>query len=265
MQPTNAFDRYVDSIFIITNYLQNYVIKNKDYFNVPEMKLDDYDAEERVRFGICRKVIKEIEYLTTFNSQKQIYIQSINKLTGQDLYSTEFFKKKQLLDDMLFSLAKFEYVKNKYKNENYIRNDLQNLGYLATILIKLQVKQNKINPNSVKHSFSRTNLYKYIKEASLEELNIDIGNYKRYSIQELIEKLYDITVNFDYEQENTIDEPNLAINIDENKNINYVQDLLNIHVIDEDNSFDTYKNKTDKEVQSWLIDEMHRLDNGKTF
>lgn len=268
MKPTTTFEKYVDPIFIIQNGLQRYVKTCKDNSYLPFMKLDDYIAEEYVRFGMCINIIKQIESLIDFDTQKNIYSKSIKDLTNQDLTYSEFFAKKQKQDNILIALAKFEYCKDKYKKENYIRNDLIVLGYLVTILIKLQDKNYKIHPELDKTSTVRTKLYKYIKEANLEEEQIDIKNYSKYTILELIEKLYNITINYDYEHENETVEPALAIehNSDDINDLgHYVQDYYHVHVDEGDNTFENYKKQKDKEIYDWLIDKMHEISEGRTF
>ena len=142
------------------------------------------------------------------------------------------------------------------------------LGYLTALLIKLQDKHNKLNPPMINHMISRTKLYRYIKEATLEELQINISTYENHSIEELLEILYNITVNYDYEQDNKTVEPALAIEHDSD-DINdlghYVQDYYHIHVDEGDNTLKNYRNQKDKEIYKWLITKMHEIGEGKTF
>lgn len=268
MKPTNAFEYYIDEVLLIQNYLQRYVTTTADEYGNSYMKLDEYSDEERVRFGICKNIINKIEELLDLNILKKQYNTAVKKLTNLDLDYSNFFAKKQKLDDELMTLARFEYCKNKYKKENYIRNDLQVLGYLSAILIKLQNKYNLSNPNQEHKMFSRTILYKYIKFANLEEDQIDITNYSKYSVQELMEKLYNITINYDYEQENKTVEPALAIehdNDDTNSLGHYVQDFYHVHIDEGDNTLENYRKQKEQEIYDWLIHEMHTLEDGRIF
>lgn len=268
MKPTHSFEKYVDPIFIIQNGLQRYVKTCKDNSYLPFMKLDDYIAEEYVRFGMCVNIIKQIESLIDFDTQKNIYSKSIKDLTNQDLTYSEFYSKKEKLDNTLMTIAKFEYCKNKYKKENYIRNDLIVLGYLSAILIKLREKHNKLNPSHVNHIFSKTKLYKYIKETNLEEEDLDIRVFNKLSLLELIEVLYNNIINYDYEHENKTVEPALAIehNTDDINDLgHYVQDYYHVHIDTLDNTFGNYKEQKDKEIYDWLIDQMHIIEEGRTF
>ena len=224
MKPTYTFEKYVDDIIIIRNGLQRYVRKTEEY---NETKLDEYEDEERLRFGMCRKIIEKIEPLIDFDSKKRRYENSIVELTQKNLVYSKFLEQKQSLDYKLLSFAKLNYCFNKYKNENYIRNDLQVLGYLTAILIKFQDIHSKENPTQINHMFSKTKLYKYIEDASKEELNIDINNYKSFSLVKLIDILYNITLDYDYEHENKTVEPALAIEHDTPGDLgHYVQDSL---------------------------------------
>ena len=266
MKTTDAFYYNVDELFIVKNYLFPYVIYETDNSGIKYMKLDDYADEERIRFGMCKKIVQKIESVLDFDTKKRRYEKHIVKLTKQNLVYSEFFKAKQNLDNELLAFAKLNYCTQKYTEENYIRNDLQVLGYLTAIYVKLQDIYNKENPPLVNHMFSRNKLYKYIKEANKEELNIDIEDYYNHSLTNLIDKLYNITLNYDYEHENKTVEPALAIEHDTPGDLgHYVQDYYHVHIDEGDNTFENYKKQKDQEIYDWLVDQMHIIDDNKTF
>ena len=59
MKTTNAFYYNVDELFIVKNCLFPYVKKVEDMSGISYMKLDDYEDEERIRFGMCKKIINQ--------------------------------------------------------------------------------------------------------------------------------------------------------------------------------------------------------------
>lgn len=75
--PTNAFDKYIDTIFIIENNLMSVVPKKLDDRLDPRFRyqLETYDNEQELWAGMCfelaRRIRKELNFETTKKFMKK--------------------------------------------------------------------------------------------------------------------------------------------------------------------------------------------------
>jgi len=266
---TQAFNKYVDPIFVIQNDLQPYVKKEETdgYYFQSEMKLNTYEDEKDLRLGICFKLFKDIEEILSFKTTKEQYKKVMLKLGSSDIDYIELNKKKNKYNNILMTHAKLMYLSKYYMLEIPSDYYIKIVGCLAILYSKITGEKRKQNPYTTFNIpfFSKTNLYKYIKEANLEECNFDIKNYSKYSIQELMEKVFEIAINSMYELNNFTHEPMAVIEKDKDGYDYYETEILHVHIIEENNSFEKFKRDCEEEVYDWLVDEMHKLEDGKTF
>ena len=82
---TFAFNKYVDSIFVITNELRGFVKEIEiDRYN-KEMKLESYEDEQLLRIGMNYKLFKDINKYFNFEQTKKVYKQRMLNLAKEDL------------------------------------------------------------------------------------------------------------------------------------------------------------------------------------
>ena len=262
---TFAFNKYVDSIFVITNELRGFVKEIEiDRYN-KEMKLESYEDEQLLRIGMNYKLFKDINKYFNFEQTKKVYKQRMLNLAKEDLSYSDFIINKKANENVLKSHAQFIYIMDFYLSEIKVEEHLKILGYLAVLYNKV-LKSLKNNNYDLKITdFTKTYLYKYIKEANLQELNIDIKNYSKLSTTQMLDKIFDIVINSIYELENSTVEPISVIEKDKNGYDYYETEHLNIYIIEQDNSFEKYKKEKEQEVYDWLVREMHTLPDGKIF
>ena len=262
---TFAFNKYIDSIFIITNGLKRFVKEEKiDCYN-KEMKLENYEDEQLLRVGMCYKLFDDINKYFIFEQTKKVYKKNLLNLSKQDLSYIDFIRNKRANDEVLNSHAKFICVRNFYLSEIKTEDYLKILGYLAVLYNKTLKTLKNYNNNLKITDFSKTNFYKYIEESNLEEFNININNYSSLKTTDFLDKIFNTVVNSMYEIENTVIEPMTAIKKDNNGNYKYETLNLDIHIIEENNSFKDYLKEKEQEVYDWLVKEMHTLPDGKIF
>ena len=139
-----------------------------------------------------------------------------------------------------------EYHLNKISRNNNL-SILACLISLYTQILKIQ-KEKKSNEHI--EDFARTKWYRYVRTAMIEEENFDIKNYSKYSLQDLSEVLFKFIVECEYYLANSTDETMLTI---DKKNI-----VLDVFVIEEDNTFENFKKQYENLVQDWLDEEMHK-------
>lgn len=261
MKKTQAFEKYVNPIFIIRNGLMRYMKKIPIDEARYDYKLDSYEDEQLLRTGICKNLMLTISNVMNFDEIKKEYNTQMLTLVSSNYNYSEFQSKKARYNHKLLSFAKLMNCIEKYIEDVYIRdNDLKIAGILIYLYDKLSKFQTEKYPNKTTVTSNRQKIYKYIKEASLEELGIDIKKYSNLSIFNLIEKLFNNILYYEFEEENIVTEPILVVN----NNTPKIHDH-DIFSIEDDDSFEKYKKQREEEIYDWLVKEMHTLPDGRIF
>lgn len=252
-EPTEAFKKYVDSIFIIQNELMFVVPRTSD--NRIDVrfgyKLRTYYDERVVQAGMCVELAEKIQELLVFDNAKEIFKKKMLKLASNfNLDMIEFNEKKQKLESVLFSHAKLQYCFDNYLNEVYLNNNISVLTCLMAIYEKVNKIAKEKQSNMKIRDIARTNWYKYVREAMLEEQSFDIKTYSHLSLQELSERLFVIILDGEYILNNSVQETMLSA---DNQTI-----VLDVFVLEENNLFKEFKKEKEQEVWDWLIDDINK-------
>lgn len=255
--PTKAFDKYIDSIFIIENDLM-FVAPNKlDDRLDPRFRyqLETYDNEQELWAGMCFELARRISKELSFDTTKKVYAKKMfNLASNHNLDYIETEKRIKKLNKTLFAHAKLQYCLENYLNKISINNNLSILSCLISLYTQILKIQKEKKPNERIEDFSRTKWYRYVRSAMLEEENFDIKNYNKYSLQGLSEILFNLIVECEYYLKNSTDETMLGYDgRNEPQNIN-----LEIFVMEEDNTFENFKVEQEILVQDWLSEEMYK-------
>jgi len=258
--PTNAFKKYIDHIALIHSNLFFYMPRKKVEGLHLEVSLDTYLDELYLRSAICCKTADDISAILPFEEVKSQYNLAVLELSKQDLDLIEFRTKKENLDKQLLTYAKLEYCIQKYLNEPNLNNDTVIACILVTILDKLNKQTNEVATKHV--SISRTKLFKYLKEVSIEEDEFDFKTaYEKKSVNDMIERLFNAIVVNNFEFETTTEETMLGVD-----KKNYIVQLGVIcPEIENDKSFADYKQDFEDDVYEWMIEQMHTLEDGRVF
>ena len=255
--PTIAFGKYIDSIFIIENNLMFVTPKRDDKRLNPGFGflLETYSHEQQLWAGMCFELARRIKKELNFETTKKVYEKKMNELASNyDLDYIETEKQIEKLDKTLFAHAKLQYCLVNQLNKINLNNNLSILACLTSLYAQIIKIQREKRPYEKVQDFVRTKWYKYVREAMLEEENFDIKNYSKYSLKNLSEVLFDLIVECEYYLANSTDETMIGYD-DENQpqNIN-----LEIFVMEEDNTFENFKQNYEELVQEWLNEEMHK-------
>jgi hypothetical protein len=178
----------------------------------------------------------------------------MKELGSQDIDWIEMTQSREKLDKAFFNYAKWEYTKKNYLNYIDLNNDIT-IASVLCIIYQSILKQRKRVENAKELAFSRTKLYKYVRNAMQEVNNVNIKEiYKGKTFSELVDILFNFIVIKQYDANNTVEEVMLGA---EGQKLN-----LQIHVIDENDDFDKIRKDAEQDVYNWLIDEMHKTDDG---
>lgn len=257
---TNAFSKYIDSIFIIENNLM-WVAPRKldDRLDVRfRYRLDSYRDEQDLRAGMCYELARRISTELNFENTKSIYNKKMLDLASNyNLDNTEIEKSIKKLQNTLLAHAKLQYCFENYLNKITKNNDLSILACLISLKLKISKIKKEKNPTETIEDVAKTKWYKYVKAAMLEEQGFDIKNYAKCSLQELSEILFDLVVQSQYDLDNVVTETSVST---DSKTI-----LLDVYALEENNDYADYKNEIEQKIDNWLFYSMHTLDNGQLF
>lgn len=255
-EPTEAFKKYVDPIFIIQNGLMHFASRTYNERLDPRFgyRLNNYYDECCLRAGMCVALTKKIQKELSFENTKQLFKQKALKLASNfDLDYVEVTRRKQKLDETLFSHAKLQYCFDKYLKEISLNNNISVLTCLMAMYSKiLEIKKEK-NPTERVQNIKLTNWYKYVREAMLEEEKFDIKNYSSMTLQELSDKLVDLMVECQYWLENSTEETSLSTDLE--------TIIMDVFVVEENNNYKDFKEEFEQNIYDWLIEEMHKNEN----
>ena len=256
-KPTIAFGKYVDSIFIIENDLMFVTPKRDDNRLDPRFGflLETYNDEQQLWAGMCFELARRIQTELNFETTKKVYEKKMfNLASNHNLDYVETEKRIEKLNKTLFAHAKLQYCLENYLNKITLNNNLSILACLTSLYAQIIKIQKEKRPYDKIKDFSRTNWCKYVRDAMLEEESFDIKNYSKCSLQDLSEVLFNLIVECEYYLKNSTDET--MIGCDE---CNTPQNIiLEIFIMEEDNTFEKFKVEQEILVQNWLKEEMHK-------
>ena len=254
---SEAFEKYVDPLFLIQQGLFFDIKNNRHGINLDE-NFNTYRGELLLSAAICKKTAEKINKLSPFEVNKKSYNKAMLKLASEDIDYIEFHKKKKQLDENLFRSAKLDYCLNGLFYGVDLNNDLYLAGILLTIYDKITKNLRGKNPYVTCPHVTRSNLFKYVKEALLEVYSIDIVKmFANKNMAQLIDFLWEAVLVRMYDLDNSTDEVVLGADLK-----NY---LLHIQVIEEHNDFEDYKKQVEEEVYEELVDKMHIMEDGSYF
>lgn len=202
---TEAFEKYVDLVFLVQNNLIFYIPKNETKKRF-ETDLEDFGGEDNIRYGMNIFLASKIYEMLHFEDTKQLFKERTYKLASNwDIDAVEMNKQKQKLEDTLFAHAKLQYSLENIV-ENYKINNVEVLAYLMSLYAKaVKIKKEKSTFHQYVKDISRTKFYRYVKEAAFEEKGWDIKLHSNLSLAELSNKIFDYCVEqqylFDYPEE----------------------------------------------------------------
>ena len=254
-EKTEAFDKYIDAIFIIQNELMFVTPRTSDKrIDVRYgWKLDTYQDEKNLRSGMCVELAERIGEMLNYERTKEIFKKEMLKLASNfDIDYVEMTTKRDKLERTLLAHAKLQYCFDNYILDSVCENDISILSCLISlyaVAVKIKNEKQKNYECKIKDVY-RSKWYKYVREAMLEEQGFDIKQYSKLSLQELSEALFDLIVEREYFYENSTTESMLSA---EGTTIH-----LDIFVDEEDNSFEEYKNRKVQEVWDWVEQEDHK-------
>jgi len=257
--PTNAFDKYIDAIFIIENGLMAVVPKKLDDRLDPRFRyqLETYDNEQELWAGMCFELARRIRKELNFETTKKVYDKKMLKLASNfnlDYIETE--KEIEKLNKTLFVHAKLQYCLENYLNKITQNNNLSILACLISLYTQILKIQKEKKPHEDIEDFARTKWYRYVRSAMLEEENFDIKNYAKYSLQGLSEVLFNMLVECEYYLANSTDETMIGYDgKNAPQNIN-----LEIFIMEEDNTFENFKIAKENLIYDWMVDKIHEFE-----
>ena len=72
-KPSKAFEKYVDSIFVIENKLMRYVKRTKSSDSITyDWSLEEYDDEKILVAGMCKDLATKLQKIYNFEKTKKI-------------------------------------------------------------------------------------------------------------------------------------------------------------------------------------------------
>ncbi|MBR4998415.1 MAG: hypothetical protein IKY10_00910, partial [Clostridia bacterium] len=158
---TEAFEKYVDLVFLVQNHLIFYIPK-KQTNNRFETDLEDYGGEENIRYGMNVFLAKKINGMVHFEDTKQQFRERMHNLASNwEIDASEMQEKKQKLEETLFSHAKLHYC---FENlvEGCSINDIEILAYMMSLYAKVvKIKKEKSTFHQYIPDVSRTKFYRY--------------------------------------------------------------------------------------------------------
>jgi hypothetical protein len=267
---SNAFNWYAESLCSD--------IDVEKYLDGKWINLDGergIDLEIELQAVICRYLAEEINSLIPDLTQvAKSYRKSIAKIPA-DLSFYEYKDEIAKKESKLKTLGKLQYCIDRI-NSHAKMYELIVANYLMIIYHKLSglvIGQNHKNPTT---TFNTTNksqrlqnlrenrIYGYLHMATLEYFNgcRSIAEMFDYSMKELIDSLFSQMVIFEHHLNNTVIEPWVGIDDDGN-----LEQLYNeVFVLDDDmDSEQEALAYAEHNFNLWLIDQMHTLENEKTF
>lgn len=253
-EKTEAFDKYIDAIFIIQNELMFVTPRTSDKrIDVRYgWKLDTYQDEKNLRSGMCVELAERIGELLSYTRTKEIFKREMFKLASNfDIDYVEMQTRREKLERTLLAHAKLQFCFDNYISTSLCKNDISILACLISLYgaaVKLKNEKNRLSEQ--KKDVFRLKWYKYVREAMLEEQGFDIRQYSKLSLQELSEVLFDLIVKNEYFYENSTTESMLSA---EGTTIH-----LDIFVDEGDNTFEKFKNDIEQEVWDWIDQEDHK-------
>ena len=261
---SNAFTKHVDPIFVIQNNLLSYTHRTgKD--SIMQMSLES-KADEELLIGICKHLSVKIENKLRFNATKKRYQEEILDICKHDLSYEKYKSKKQSAYKKLFNHAKLKYCIDNYFGDNNFGNETYMAGLLISMYANICNTLKARNLDEKIPSVRRSKLYNYVKDVNLEQ-GIDISKYSQFSFSQFAEIIFNYMVDCQFEVENSIIQPMLVTEYDDDKNrIGVKEEFASIFVLDDNSSdYKKFKKEIEQEVYDWLIQEMHTLDNGMIF
>lgn len=194
---TQAYEKYVDLVFLVQNHL-NFYVPRKQTNNRFETDLEDFGGEENIRYGMNIYLAQKIDGMLHFDDTKSQFKQRITELASNwDIDAAEMDKRKQQLEDVLFSHAKLKYCFDNYIEDFSIKN-IDVLACLMTLYAKIvKTKKEKLIFQQIPE-VSRTKFYRYVKEAYLEETGKEIKDFSKMSKLDLCKKVFDLCVKEQY-------------------------------------------------------------------
>lgn len=248
---TEAFEKYIDVIFIYQNSLMNLAPKKFcERFDSYEYSLETYDDELWLRAGMCVKLAKKIEKHLKFENTYSLYKNKMMSVASNfDLDNVEVDRISKRFDKTLFAHAKLEYCFENYLNEISLNNNISILTYLMAIYAKVVKIKKAKNPNENVENITLTKWYRYVRNAMLEEEAVDIKDISKFSLEELSEKLFNLIVYCQYFLTNTTQETMLST---EGENV-----VIELFVIEENNDYQEYKQEFERKVYDWMVERIH--------
>ena len=251
---TEAFQKYIDVIFILQNDLMTLAPKKFcERFDVYEYSLENYNDEQWLIAGMCVKLAEKIKKYLKFNNTYNLYTKKIMKIaSNHDLDYIEVNEKSKKIDETLFSHAKLEYCFENFLNKISLNNNISVLACLMAMYEKVIKMKKEKNPNENVESIHLSRWYRYVRFAMLEEEAVDIKDFSKFSLHELCEKLFDMFVECEYYLANAIEEVTLSTDLE---NI-----YMDMYVIEENNDYDEFKQEFEQKVYDWMIEKIHNIE-----
>ena len=248
---TEAFQKYIDEIFILQNDLMNLAPKKFcERFDSYEYSLETYNDELWLRAGMCVKLAKKIQKYLSFKNTLNLYTEKMLKLaSNQDLDYIEIKNKTKKLDETLFSHAKLEFCFENFLKEINLKNDISVLACLMEMYAKVVSLKKSQNPNEKLEGITLSKWYRYVRFAMLEEEAVDIKDLKNLSLQEFSEKLFDLYVDMEYFHLNTTKETSIST---DSETI-----YMDVYVIEENNDFEDFRIEFEQQVNDWLVKKIY--------
>lgn len=234
------------------------------------------DLEIELQAVICRHLAEEIdELIPDMNDIRYKFQKSIAKIPA-DLSVQEFDKVFKSREDKLKTIAKLEYCVDRI-NSHEKMYELIVANYLMVIYHKLSglvIGQKHKNPTS---TFRVTNksqrlqnlrenrIYNYLFGATLEYFNgvRSISEMFDYSMKELVDNLFRQMVVFEHNLNQSVLEPWVGINA-----LTREYEQVNDEIFVLDGEMDSEQEAlayAEHCFNLWLTEQMHTLENGKTF
>ena len=233
------------------------------------------DLEIELQAVICRYLAERIDNLIPdFAQVAKSYRKSIAKIPSELSFyecKNEIAKK----EEKLKTLGKLQYCVDRI-NSHAKMYELIVANYLMIIYHKLSglvIGQKHKNPTAIfkitnkeqrLQNLKENRLYAYLFDATLEYFNgcRNLGELFDYSIKKLVDILFEQMVKFEHGLDKAVIEP--WVGIDENGD--YEQMYQEVFVLDGDmDSEQEAIAYAEYNFNLWLIDQMHTLENGKTF
>ena len=252
---TEAFEKYVDPIFIIQNGLM-WVAPKKfcERFDQYEYSLENYNDELWLRAGMCVELAEKIQKLLSFKKTYEVYAKKMKEIASNydlDYIATDNAVKR--MDEKLSSHAKLQFCFENYLKEISLNNNLEILACLMAIYKTIVDLKKSKNPALKSERVELSKWYRYVRFAFLEEEAVDIKDFSKFSLQELSEKLFDLITQCQYYIKNSTDE---RVLLADGQNME-----LEVLFVEEDNDYVDFKIGFEQEVRDWMIGKIHNREN----